>query len=162
MTFHRALIPIVFLVLFWAGAAAASPDFPGLLQENLDMPCVPQCTLCHRDANGGRGTAIRPFAVTMIEEGLIGSEKETLRPALDGVEEGGYDSDGDGTGDLDELRDGANPNQEGDGLLCAQYGCGARMAPDRGSFGTAALIVALILGLGLLRFRLRKEKSRPG
>jgi hypothetical protein len=139
----------------------ASPEYPGLLQDELDMPCAPQCTVCHRDTNGGTGTAITPFAVTMREEGLRGGNQPArMRTALDGLTMGGYDSDGDGRSDIEELRDGANPNQPGDGLLCAQYGCGSSVVPNQRRRGVEVLILAAVLGFGLVRWRLLPSRRK--
>jgi hypothetical protein len=34
---------------------AASPTFPGVIQQNYGGTCVPQCTLCHNRPEGGPG-----------------------------------------------------------------------------------------------------------
>lgn len=159
MSAFRTFAVFVF-VLCWVKSAAASPDFPGLLQEQLNMPCVPQCTLCHRDANGGRGTVVTPFGVTMREEGLQGRVPATVPTALNGVVEGQYDSDGDGTGDAEELKEGFNPNQEGNGLLCTQYGCGSSIAPYQGSHPVGVLILMCVFGFLLLRIRLNRARRK--
>src|SRR5262245_15668574 len=42
--------------IFCLPSAAANPAFPSALQSILHMPCLPQCTVCHRDNIGGIGT----------------------------------------------------------------------------------------------------------
>lgn len=118
------------------------------------MPCVPQCTLCHRDANGGRGTVVTPFGFTMMDQGLRGKNPGRVPIALEDVRQGQYDSDGDGVGDVQELQAGASPNQPGDGLLCVQYGCGASIVSEPKSHWALGLGFACLLGLALRRFRL--------
>ena len=46
--------------------ASASSSYPGEIQSALNMDCAPPCTVCHRDQNGGTGTAQKPFAQAMI------------------------------------------------------------------------------------------------
>ncbi|MBK7582947.1 MAG: hypothetical protein IPI67_22475 [Myxococcales bacterium] len=110
--------------------AQASPTFPPELQADLDMPCAPPCTLCHRDSNGGVGTAVQPFGAAIKNAGLTLKSPEKLPKALARLEAESADSDGDGVTDVDELREGRNPNTPGEGLLCATYGCGARVVRD--------------------------------
>ncbi len=157
-TLKTSLLSLAFSA--WASSAAASPDYPGLLQEQLDMPCVTQCTVCHRDTGGGRGTVVTSFGVAMIEEGLRGNDSTTMAKAIAGMDAGQYDSDGDGNSDLNELREGNNPNQSGDGLLCAQYGCGAHVAPAGETTPTAGFILGGLLGLAALRMRSVRRRSR--
>lgn len=57
------------VALLPARAALASPDYPAVLEETLQMPCAPQCTVCHRDNNGGLGTVVQPFGNAMRFEG---------------------------------------------------------------------------------------------
>ncbi len=129
--------------LSWAPPAHASPTFPAEVQKQLDMPCVPQCTLCHRDTGGGKGTVVRPFGQAMMAMGLEGKHPELIVTALGALEQGSADSDGDGTPDVTELREGKNPNQTGDGVLCATYGCSTRRRPAGGSSGPAMLVLVL-------------------
>lgn len=154
MTSHRKILAVFISILSWSGGAAASQEYPGLIQEELDMPCVPQCTLCHRDANGGRGTVVTPFGLTMMDEGLRDNAPGRVPTALEGVLQGEYDSDGDGRGDIEELREGSSPNQAGDGLLCVQYGCGASIASKPRAHRALILSFACMLGFGLRRLRL--------
>ncbi len=129
-------------LLFVATPAFGSPEFPQEIQEHLDLACPPPCWLCHTTAQGG-GPAPKPFAAAMIGEGLGPEETETVAPALDAIEAmSSIDSDGDGTNDVTELREGRNPNVNADTaddvLSCGpDYGCGARVAPTAPMDGTA-------------------------
>jgi MYXO-CTERM domain-containing protein len=69
--------------------------------------------------------------------------QDELPGILDAMEKDEVDSDGDGVGDIDELRDGADPNIAGSTLSPPTYGCLSttpRTAP-------AALLALLALGL---------------
>lgn len=159
----RLTIVAAFFVLsagvLFSSRAAASPTYPGELQALLDMPCVPQCTLCHRDNNGGRGTVVTPFGQAMRQAGLVYKRPDLIQPALDKLQQEGVDSDGDGVGDVDELRQGRNPNQPGEGVLCVKYGCGASVAPDAnaGIENVAAVALALCFAI-FMAGRTRQRK----
>jgi hypothetical protein len=156
--------------------AAASPEFPAIIQQALDLECVPQCLLCHRDNSGGRGSLDWPFGELMFAAGLRPKENATVRAALDVVAAGELDIDDDGTpdtdsdddmiNDVDELRQGTNPNpprspDEEPPDMCAdiRYGCGARIEP-RGTldWGAAASALAMLL---VLVGRFRRSARRP-
>jgi hypothetical protein len=152
----------VILAVFGIGAsAAASPSYPEAIQSALGMPCAPACTLCHDSQSGGLATANQPFALAMIQAGLAGKDASLVAPALEQLELAGgpdagapVDSDGDGEGDVAELREGRNPN--GPGVVCGpRYGCGARVEP-RGQLD--GLTLAAALGLTALLFGLRRRR----
>jgi MYXO-CTERM domain-containing protein len=154
-TARRAALLAHFACAAWTGIASASPSFPGRLQEELDMPCAPQCTLCHRDTNGGQGTAVQPFGEAMKNAGLRLKQPDLIPVALNKLAEGGYDSDGDGVTDVNELKEGRNPNQPGEGVLCPTYGCtaGGSTKPPR------TPLAALIAGLALAIVRRKRRKA---
>ena len=139
-------------------AAHASPAFPGEVQAALGMPCVPQCTLCHLDTNGGKGTIVRPFGQAMMAVGLESKRPELVAAALDTLEQASTDSDGDGFLDVEELREGKNPNQPGEGVLCATYGCGMRASSPAGS-RPAATLFFLIASAFVARVRSRPPRT---
>jgi len=141
---------VLLAAVSWTEAAAARPEYPGVLQKALAMEgCVPVCTVCHTDPAGGadrlNGFFPQPYSVV-----LAALAKMPL-PALDG------DFDGDTMSDGDELKAGRSPILSGDAGICApQYGCGARIAPLRrdGAGGTGPLLaVGLVLSVRLLRRR---------
>ena len=43
------------VALFAAAPAQAYPEFPGVLQEELNLECLPSCLLCHTRSEGGKG-----------------------------------------------------------------------------------------------------------
>lgn len=114
----------------WAAGAEASPTFPARIQQTLEMACAPPCTLCHRDQQGGFGTVVQPFGSEMLASGLGARDPDFIPTALAELESSGVDSDGDGTGDVEQLRQGENPN--GGAALCGPtYGCFATVASAR-------------------------------
>jgi hypothetical protein len=158
--------------------AAASEEYPEIVQQELDMKCVPSCTICHEHSGGGIGSLNRgtsedgdTFAesITNVLFGQPGElhdkTPENVAPALRALEALGLDcsdvdpracgdSDEDGINDVAELREGRDPNTPGAGNLCADYGCGARVEPrgrlDAWGFVAAALS-ALLLGAAYRR-----------
>ena len=139
--------------------AFASLSFPPVIQNQLALAKAPDCTLCHRSDAGGVGTVIRPFGRTMMTQfGLQSANLASLRAALSGSEAAQFDSDGDGTSDIEELRMGSDPNVGVSGVEAApevplpQTGCalGARSPGPSPAGGVAALAVGL-LGLALMR-----------
>lgn len=124
--------------------AFATPDFPSAMEGAVPMPCAPTCVVCHTTAAGGAGTITQPFGVAMVDRGLIAYDVASLEAALAAVEADGVDSDGDGTGDVAELAEGADPNGVAD--FCAVP------APEYGCFGTgsgaAVGVFGLLWGLG--------------
>lgn len=131
----------------------ASATFPEAIKEQLAMSCAPPCTTCHRTLEGGLGTVDKAFGGEMLKGGLVPLEPSSVATALASVEWSMIDSDGDGAQDVQELRDGSDPNVSGDGasdaLICGPaYGCGARVAkapPLDASALTAALALAAFL-----------------
>ncbi len=148
-------------LMVYGQTSHAHSTFPTLIQSDLNMPCTPSCTICHKDNLGGFGTVTEPFGKAMQADGLFFVEA-SLSPALDKLEQAGTDSDGDGIGDIVELRAGQDPNGSLDlcsqAALAARYGCGAHIAPspnkDSGAL-LAALLTSLVLGAGLHRSALR-------
>jgi hypothetical protein len=156
MSISKAFFPCA-LLLTWAIAprlAAASPNFPDEIASALSTPCVPQCTLCHTTNLGGWGTAHTRFVAAMSVKGkLLPEEGSSVAPALAALEDQRIDSDSDGTPDVDELRQGSNPN--GDSVdLCSDvgYGC-ARTAPHGSPPGVSVAVVVLALAWRARRLR---------
>lgn len=159
----RACLALAALLLLSAPCHAHN-TFPQQIADQLNMPCVPQCTICHRDNLGGFNTVVQPFGVAMRGVGLT-FDPTTVTGAVNKLEAAMTDSDGDGTGDILELSAGQDPNGNVD--LCSikspQYGCGARiaapLAPDH-SGAVAALIVASVLGASAHRGARRRRQRR--
>jgi hypothetical protein len=164
-------------LLFYGTEGRAHSTFPTLIASDLDMPCTPACTICHTDTVGGFGTVTAPFGKAMRGVGLNFTEPSLL-PALQKLEAAGTDSDGDGVGDIVELRAGQDPNGAVDlcsqAALAARYGCGAHIAPSPGQDSGAwlgALFTMLILGTSWQRstrrraqrsLRTRQARAKPG
>lgn len=153
-------IPIAFLVLATPRLAAAIPDFPAKLQEYGKMPCAPQCTVCHRDNNGGIGTLIAFGEAIGGTDSIDIDDPDSLKPALEELAASSEDTDGDGIIDVAELADGQNPNIKGDSSLCGPtYGCGATIAKSERTDWLAAT-VALFVSAGLVASWRRRHERR--
>ena len=144
-------------MLFFAmtSVAFASLTYPAEVADVLEMPCEPQCTLCHATIAGGTGTVTQDFGQAMMARGLTGvNNVEALDAALQAIADDAVDSDDDGTVDVDELRAGQNPNPDGEdfcGALTPEFGCSSA-----GSAG--GLWGALVVALGWLRRRHQRRQ----
>jgi len=151
------------LVLLVSNEGHASPSFPQEIQNYAGMACPPTCTLCHRTQEGGAGTTRGAFAVSMVTIGRIEAGKpEGVYPALAAAQ--GFtpqpDGDGDGTGDVSELRAMRDPLVNGiqvsDAIICPPtYGCGARIAPRPPLDGSALAFALAVAGYLVVRLRRR-------
>ncbi len=136
------------LVLLFLRTAAANPIFPGEIYNHLGLDVAPQCTICHRDNLGGLKTVEKPFGLELMSRGLTGdSSLGELDTLLDEVEADEVDSDGDGVGDIQELKDGTDPNVAGSTLEPPEYGC-LNTAPR-----TVPATLLGLFGLALVRRR---------
>ena len=89
----------------------------------------------------------------MVARGLLGAaDTLSLAEALDGLKEGGVDSDGDGARDLDELSWGGDPNHadvpEGGNEAPVTYGCSWAKGAGEGAWGG---VVVVVLGALVVR-----------
>ncbi len=132
-----------------ARIAGASPIYPALIQQHLNVNYVPPCTICHRDNNGGIGTVAQPFGRALMGLGLHGgSDPASLIGALNRAKAQGLDSGGDGIPDIQELVAGMNPNAGGGGLPQPMYGCAVdRSSPTTKGPNAAAAFAAFVLFL---------------
>lgn len=142
---------------FVLASAWASSSYPGDVESELGMDCVPLCTLCHETNGGGTGTVTQEFGMAMMDRGLVGGgNASSLVSALSAMTTDGVDSDADGTIDTDELSAGLNPNGDTDYCavggpepLVAKYGCfNSAQAP-----ASALGIFASFLAFGLVKRR---------
>jgi hypothetical protein len=151
-TVRIALAPIGAALLV-SRAALATPDFPGVIQQQLNLSTQPPCTICHQTDAGGFGTATKPFALYLKSRGLAPFDEQSLITALAAAEAEHHDSNGNGVPDIDELKAGHDPNAgAGD---TPQYGCGASFAGARGHRG--ALFAWGAMALWLLARRARRR-----
>jgi hypothetical protein len=138
--------------------ASARPEFPDSLQSATGAPCVPQCNICHESVSGG-GPADQPFAKSLLQMGGL-QGPGAMEYDVSQLEHAGVDSDGDGVGDIAEIRAGTDPNYAGDALICQpDVGCGAHVAPEPPNDGLAASF-AMLTALGLVF--LRRRSGAPG
>jgi hypothetical protein len=92
--------------------ALGSPNYAPEIQARLSLGAPPSCTICHATELGGDNTVNKPFGVSIQRLGAAGdNDLGALRRALSSADEEATDSDGDGVTDLDELRDGSDPNR---------------------------------------------------
>ncbi len=149
-------LQITFLVLALAipNTAWAMPGFPGQIQQHLGLSAAPGCIICH-GSNAGGGPVSQPFGQAMLTAGLTSSGGKSLTTALDKMEAANTDSNGDGVGDVTELRQGVEPLGSKPPI---EYGCGGgRIAAPRGRLGWPASALS-ILTFGFLSSRaLRRQ-----
>jgi len=149
----RVLLAVTVLA---AGLAHASSTYPGEVRAHLGLPYTPDCSLCHANGQTGFGTVTTPFGTSMRARGLVAQNIASLDTALDALTAEHTDSDGDGVGDIDELKAGTDPNLAGGGSFPPPtYGC----FDVSGQPGSA--LALLPVGLALLLFRLKKPGRTP-
>jgi hypothetical protein len=171
---------IALLVGITPGLASAYLTFPPWIQSDLALDyTLTYCQICHNNPNGGIGTVTMPFGVAMKTEGTLvfSSTQAEVDAALGDVAKNMIDSDCNGIPDIQQLKDGRNPNPPGQyidgsgrptpddepdgGCVGAPpppnpvfYGCGAQLASAAPSWeGSAALVTALGLALARRRHR---------
>ena len=120
--------------------------FPPEIRDTLSLDYVPVCTICHQTMAGGFETATRPFGQMMQDRLLVAGDLTSLNNALAALDGENSDVDEDGVEDIQELRDGTDPNSAGDVEDPPEYGCIGNVAPLRsGRAGAALVLTALAL-----------------
>jgi hypothetical protein len=138
-------------------SASASPTYPEALAGQLELGCAPACTLCHDSTAGGPATANRPFGITARRLGLFSGNTEQLFQVIAQMEANGTDSDGDGTGNVAELRAGGNPNDPGTTPLgcytppAEEDGGGCAISPVTGRTRLSLVAGVFVVAMLLLR-----------
>ncbi|HEU4539038.1 MAG TPA: hypothetical protein VFS00_33185 [Polyangiaceae bacterium] len=145
------------LSLTAAPRAFASQSYPGIINGKYNPDPAVSCPLCHQGATD-RTTAVQPFVLMLKGDyGLTLGNPDLLSQALDQAEADETDVDGDGVGDIEELRSGTDPNVSGGSAApTPEYGCvksSVATAPPN-----ASAYVPLALGAALLGARRARRK----
>lgn len=144
--------------------ANATPNFPGALARNLGATSSPECAVCHQNGRVGIGTVTTGFGSAMRARGLTPYNEGSLASALGKMTADAVDSDGDGTLDVEALRQGQNPNGSASVVTgnpvptSPEYGCVGRVSPAR---QPDAQLVALFLAIAMGVLLRRRRGSRP-
>jgi hypothetical protein len=139
------------LLLLLPQPALATPEFPGVLETALDMPCAPPCAVCHWGSPGS-GTATSPLARALVRRGLRASDRGSLEASLLALEDDAVDGDADGLTDVEELSVGTDPNPGGESFCETpppQWGCLDHARGGRSGWG--ATLGGLLLLMALTR-----------
>ncbi len=129
----------------------ATPDFPGVIQQQLGLAQPPRCTICHATDAGGIGTVVKPFGVYLRSRGLLPGDESSLRNALLAAA-GEQHSSGGGKTDIEALQAGEDPNGAGAADLVPAYGCSTA--------GCEPALAALLVLLAWSRARRRASTAR--
>lgn len=147
-----------------AVSARASSDYPDIVKSKLGLAKVPDCVLCHSDDNGGDGTIVTWFGLSMQDFGVQGKRPDLLDVALDKIQNEDWDSDGDGISDIDELRAGSDPN-DGPGRTGGPprpgRGCAVGPVMD-GNAGWSMLLAAFVARTARAWSLRRRDRASPG
>jgi hypothetical protein len=118
----------------------------------LELTITPRCNLCHHSATGGDAIATK-FGSAMLARGLAYGNDASVATALARMETDNVDSVGDGTDDIQRLRDGMDPStgKPLDGIAAGtcsgstvpEFGCLARVAPSPSRASSVAVLAAL-------------------
>jgi hypothetical protein len=149
-----------------AHSAHATANFPDAMQRDLGLSYSPPCAVCHSGGVTMRGTTNTPFGKALRAHGLAAYDETSLGAALGALQAAKTDSDGDMTDDIDELRNGTDPNvSEVPGLGIGSsdggvgppvYGCELGR-PRCDSSGLAGCFLVLLLGRVRRRLDARRE-----
>ena len=142
---RASAIAMLAAVMLSALPASASETDPRTLEAELELSCAPACTLCHDTMAGGSLTANRPVGIALRRLRLVSGDPQQLIQVIAQLEANGTDSDGDGTGDVAELRAGGNPNDPDN----APLGC-YTAPPEEEEGGCAVSSVSGRTGISLI------------
>ena len=129
------------LTLLATAALLATPDFPAVIQRDLDLQAPPRCTVCHATDEGGAGTAVRPFGIYLRSRGLRPFDEGSLRAALAAAVGERHSSSGGQLTDIDALKAGQDPNGASESELTPAYGCSSSGSAN--SLALLALVACL-------------------
>ncbi len=136
---------------FAAASAWASPSYPDAIKSDLNLNSTPPCTICHADNNGGTGTVVKPFGRALMNLGLTAENPSLLAAVLTEAATQNLDSGGDGVPDIQELKDGKDPNTAGAGGAAPtveqpEYGCATATGRVAPTASPSAALAALVIG----------------
>jgi hypothetical protein len=149
-----------------AGKAQAIAQFPEEIRTHLGLGYVPPCSLCHATATGG-GPMAKGFGIAMQQRGLSMADLTSVGRALDRLEADALDANQNGASDIQDLRDGIDPNQPGHVLLAGptpEYGCRIARRTHEAQGAAIPLWFGIVFGLWLVRRRGRPalaQEPRP-
>jgi hypothetical protein len=149
----------LFVAFTWGSVSTlqAKEQFPSDVDNDLNLGYHVPCSVCHIKGNTGSSTPITPFALSLRDRGLSG-DKTSLSTALSRLEADGTDSDGDGVGDIAELKAETDPNSSANANLATVqapgYGCGGSAPQGHGGPAAAG-------AMGLACLILRRRRGTP-
>lgn len=153
---RRGAIPTLVLGLaaLWSAPARASEEFPGAIQEAANMPCVPQCALCHGVNPGTADTYMNKDlgqALFFANGGILPHDAAKLKASYVT-----YSMNAMNAANVTALKNGVDP-ETGDSLCGPSYGCGAHVAKKAPPSDLAAPL--WVLGAVVAGALLRRRKS---
>jgi hypothetical protein len=124
------LLSAAVAVWLWAPTVHAISQFPGEIRAHLGLNYLPPCSLCHASASGG-GPVVTAFGVAIQQRGLSTADLTSIDRALDRLAADQVDSNHNGVTDVQDLKNGIDPNDPGNLPLTGptpEYGCAVAAA----------------------------------
>lgn len=156
---------LLLALLLGTHTAQARPEYHERLIQAAGTECPAQlCIACHQTESGG-GAFSQPFYIALLLAGYDFNDPDTLLPAFQTLQDEETDSDEDGILDVDEIALATNPNAPGGPDFCGgpTHGClriGRRASADESQAPLNAVLLALLFGLGWVRFRHTNWRER--
>jgi hypothetical protein len=162
------VLPLICALATVSSSAFATTSFPTVIRTELGLDSTPSCSTCHASSVGG-GEANKPFGIATKAAGTIKFNDATLKTALAKLTTDKTDSDGDGQGDIAELKAGTDPNVSnpggvpttppGGGSSSSSSGC--TVAADANAQATSGLgAIAAIAGAAAIVVAARRRRKR--